>query len=140
MDKKKLVKSIRKMCAERNISVRKLEASVGFGNGIISKWEEASPSLDNVLKVCDYFGITPNELLGYSEITHMMLKEVIGLKLRVDELEKTQGRAVDMVHDYISNSEAAAVMQQEALQQLPKNIENMIRNQLTHYGETKGFS
>lgn len=128
MDKKKLVESIRKMCAERNISVRKLEASVDFGNGTISKWEEASPSLDNVLKVCDYFGITPNELLGYSEITHMMLKEVIGLKLRVDELEKTQRRAVDMVYEYISNSEAVAVMQQEILQQLPKKIENVLQH------------
>lgn len=58
-----MLKNIKKLCAMHNLSVQKLEKSLGFGNGTISRWDENRPSIDKVKLVADYFGCTVDELL-----------------------------------------------------------------------------
>lgn len=50
-----LYDKIKKECEEKNISIRVLEKEVGLGNGSISKWKNASPTVDNMKKVSDFF-------------------------------------------------------------------------------------
>jgi transcriptional regulator with XRE-family HTH domain len=58
-----LVKNIRRLCQEHDISIKKLEETLGIGNGIIARWETSAPSVTRVKAVADYFGVTVDELL-----------------------------------------------------------------------------
>ena len=58
-----LVKNIRRLCQENDISIKKLEATLGIGNGIIARWETSAPSVTRVKAVADFFGVTVDELL-----------------------------------------------------------------------------
>lgn len=58
--------AIKEICKERNISVSSLERKAGVGNGTITKWNENSPSLDNLQKVADALGIKVTTLINRS--------------------------------------------------------------------------
>lgn len=55
--------NISRLCKERGISVARLERELGFGNGIIGKWANSSPTVEKLKKVADYFGVTVDSLL-----------------------------------------------------------------------------
>ena len=55
--------NIRALCAERGVSVCRLEREAGIGNGVIRKWNKQSPRVDKLLPVADYFGVTLDELV-----------------------------------------------------------------------------
>ena len=44
-------------------SIKKLEETLGIGNGIIARWETSAPSVTRVKAVADFFGVTVDELL-----------------------------------------------------------------------------
>ena len=52
------------LCKNAGISVRALEREMGFSYGAISKWRYHAPSYTKVIKVADYFGVTPDTILG----------------------------------------------------------------------------
>ncbi len=57
------LKKLKKVCLDNNISFSALEKAVGIGNGVIAKWENSSPRVENLKKVADYFGCTVDDLL-----------------------------------------------------------------------------
>lgn len=63
-----IVKTIKLLCTDKDISIPKLEKELGFGNGAIYNWDESSPSADKIVKVADYFKVSANYLLGLIEI------------------------------------------------------------------------
>lgn len=58
-----LVNNIRRLCRERGISIRRLEETIGIGNGIIARWETSAPSVTRVKAVADFFGVSIDDLL-----------------------------------------------------------------------------
>lgn len=48
---------IKELCAERDISIRNLEESLGFSYGAISKWAVSDPGYAKLEKVANYFGV-----------------------------------------------------------------------------------
>ena len=64
MDNELLVKSIRKICKANNIAPSQLEAELGFGAGLISRWIKSSPSIDKIIDIADYFNVSIDELIG----------------------------------------------------------------------------
>ena len=55
------------MLAKRNnLSIPGLEKILGFGSGTISRWDESSPTVENLQKVADYFNVSVDYLLGRS--------------------------------------------------------------------------
>lgn len=56
-------KKIVALCEKHGTNLSKLEREVGLSNATIRRWENSSPSVDNVKKVADYFGVTVDELL-----------------------------------------------------------------------------
>lgn len=58
-----IVDRIRLICKENNISIPKLEKEIGLGKGCIYKWKDVSPSVDNLLKVAQYFKVSINYFL-----------------------------------------------------------------------------
>lgn len=59
-----LLTNIRRLCSKKPVSIAKLERETGIGNGTISRWDTSSPSIENVQKVAEYFGVTVDELLS----------------------------------------------------------------------------
>ena len=66
-----LSERIKKLCATKGITLAELERILGLGNGSIRKWEiVSSPSVANLQKVADYFGVSTDYLLGRSPVPH----------------------------------------------------------------------
>lgn len=54
--------NIKALCKKNHISISALEKAVGLSNGVISRWDESSPRLENVQLVAEYFGVSVDEL------------------------------------------------------------------------------
>lgn len=60
---------IKELCREHSISISKLESMLEFGNSSIKKWgKTTSPSIDKIIKVAAYFGVSVDYLLGKTDI------------------------------------------------------------------------
>lgn len=58
---------IKEICKERGISVNSVEKEAGLSNGIISKWDECSPTVDKLQPVAAVLNMTVDELLKAPE-------------------------------------------------------------------------
>ena len=54
------IKSIEK---KQKVSIRKIEQDTGITLGSIYHWNDVKPSVDKVVKVANYLGVTVEELL-----------------------------------------------------------------------------
>ena len=59
-----LFEKVSMLCQDKNISIAKLERECEMGNGTVRGWKTSSPSIENLKKVADYFGITVDELIS----------------------------------------------------------------------------
>lgn len=59
-----LLKRVRQLCAENKTNISKLERDCGLANATIRRWEYAIPSVDNLARVADHFGVSIDFLLG----------------------------------------------------------------------------
>ena len=59
-----LLNNITILCGNKGISIAKLEKELGFGNATIRMWAKASPSVEKVKAVADYFGVSVNQLIS----------------------------------------------------------------------------
>jgi len=64
-----LVQNIRARCKAAGISISALEKATGLGNGIISRWDESSPRLENVQRVANFFGVSVDDLVNPQRTT-----------------------------------------------------------------------
>ena len=64
---KVIYNKIQKLCAQKGISIYRLEKDLGFSSASICKWKSSIPSVDNLLKVSKYFGVPLEELLEDEE-------------------------------------------------------------------------
>ena len=62
-----ILKNIRALCDENDISISALEKELGIGNGTLSHWDSKSPRVDLLKKVADYFGVSIEYFLDESE-------------------------------------------------------------------------
>lgn len=58
-----LVKNIKALCEREGVTVKALEEICNLGNGTIRRWNRYVPSVDKVLRVASFFGVTIDELL-----------------------------------------------------------------------------
>lgn len=56
--------SIMALCQKKGIRVARLERECGLGNATIRGWENASPRVDLLKRVADYFGVTVDDLIN----------------------------------------------------------------------------
>lgn len=61
---------IRDLALKKKVSIRKVERDCDFANGTLSKWNKSIPSVENLKRVANYFGITIDELLDDKQVTH----------------------------------------------------------------------
>lgn len=58
MDNKILIENIRKLCQEHKVSVSQLEKDLYMSPGLISRWSKNTPTLDRIVDIAEYFGVT----------------------------------------------------------------------------------
>ncbi len=58
-----LYANIRALCEEKGVSIAQLERQAGLGNGVIRKWETASPTVRTASAVANCLGVTVGDLL-----------------------------------------------------------------------------
>ena len=59
-----LYTNIRAICGEKKLTIAELERSAGLGNGVVRKWDGASPTLRTLMAVADCLGVTLDELVS----------------------------------------------------------------------------
>lgn len=52
-----MVEQIKALCAQKNITIQKLEKALGFGNGTIRRWDTTRPALEKVSAVASFFDV-----------------------------------------------------------------------------------
>ena len=58
-----LVERIKKLAKEHGTNLANLERELGISNGVIRRWDNASPTCDKILRIADYFSVSVDELL-----------------------------------------------------------------------------
>ena len=72
---KNVYEKVVELCEEKGISQRTLQEDLKIANGTISKWKTATPRIDTLQKVADYFDVTTDFLTGktkYRNKEHML--------------------------------------------------------------------
>ena len=64
-----ILKKVEALCAEKKISIARLEKECGFGNATIRGWDKSMPNLKSLMKVADYFGVSIEYFLDDSDST-----------------------------------------------------------------------
>ena len=63
-----LLENIKHLCKKNGETLSSLEKELGFGKGTISRWAKNSPSIENVRKVADHFGVSVDCLIADSDL------------------------------------------------------------------------
>ena len=58
MDNKLLIENIRKLCQEHKVSISQLERDLYMSPGLISRWSKNTPTLDRIIDIAEYFGVS----------------------------------------------------------------------------------
>ena len=58
-----IYENILKRCEKAGVSVSRLEKESGLANATIRGWAASSPTVQNLVKVANYFGCTVDDLL-----------------------------------------------------------------------------
>lgn len=60
---------IKELCKKSGISMNKLEDTLGFGKGYISKLGNSTPNVKKVQQIADYFGVSVDFLMTGKELS-----------------------------------------------------------------------
>ena len=83
-----IVERIKTLCAESHITIVSLERRLNLGNGTIGRWNTASPTVERLGRVADYFGVSLDYLTGREQ------REVIN-SVYLSCLRRAQSQDVD---------------------------------------------
>lgn len=62
-----LLSRIKLLCLESGFTYKTLEKELGFGNGVIRRWDKSSPSISAVIKVANHFNVSMDWLCALSD-------------------------------------------------------------------------
>ena len=83
-----IIERIKTLCAESHITIASLERRLNLGNGTIGRWNTASPTVERLGRVADYFGVSLDYLTGREQ------REVIN-SVYLSCLRRAQSQDVD---------------------------------------------
>lgn len=60
-----IYENVKRLCAERGITIMELEKACGIANGTVGKWalRNSSPRVGTLLRVASYFGVSVDNLV-----------------------------------------------------------------------------
>lgn len=107
----------RKLCSERGKSDNAVAAEIGLSNSTVTTWKQgAIPRRPTIKKVADYFGISVEEMMGYSDIEKAPIpederqKELDRLATEIREQTRMMKTVVDSTYNFYSSLKMLAGM------------------------------
>lgn len=99
-----IIDKILQLLNERGISQKQLEIDGIVKQSTFTSWKNGSqPALDKIIKIIQYFELTPNELFGYPD-TKLSYndQELLELFHKLPEREQIKliGRVEELVNNY----------------------------------------
>ena len=103
MDSEVLYQNIKMLCYRAGKTIAQIEKDLQFSAGSIGKWGQSAPSIEKVMAVAQYFGISIDELCRKSEVDFMNCviyktdnHELIWVPCTLDEIMNL--RFYEMIH------------------------------------------
>ena len=62
-----MLDKIKALCKEKKTSISKLEKQLGFGNGVIGRWDKAVPSYERLAAVANALDVPVSYLTGETD-------------------------------------------------------------------------
>lgn len=88
-----IVQRIKDLADAKNTNFAEIERKVGLSNGQIRRWDNASPKVENIEKVADFFSVSVDYLLGKSEALKSNLTVIPDdLNKVLDEMKSFDGK------------------------------------------------
>ncbi len=102
-----IIENIEKIMKSKSITAYQIEKDIGISQNTFSNWRKGSqPSVDKIIKILPYLGVSPNELFGYEPVKTLTEneKELLNLFQQLPEREQIKfiGRLEDVVDKYNS--------------------------------------
>ena len=89
-----LFQRIRKLCKDRNITIKKMSEDLDIGTSLIRKWKTTtSPSIDKIKTIAEYFDVSIDYLIGRTDI-EQPLEKFIGDK-DIISIQRARNRMSD---------------------------------------------
>ena len=70
-----MLDKIKALCKEKKTSVAKLEKQLGFGNGVIGRWDKSVPSYERLAAVANALNVPVSYLTGETDDQSAGIKE-----------------------------------------------------------------
>mgnify|MGYP003528678130 FL=1 len=123
MDKNVLYDRIKELADKQNLSIRRLEEKLGFGNGVINRWRKTTPGIDKIEAVANFFGVTTDYLLGRTDTPQFTRKDERDVQKILEEM--TQGLNNKNELAFLKNG--GQEIDPEDAELLSASLENVIR-------------
>lgn len=94
-----VVERIKTLCDNKNTTITALERDLGFGKGVLRKWDEVSPNSDKLKKVSDYFHVSIDYLLGRED--EILSPKVRTIAAHLEDKDITD-KKMDMIMQYLN--------------------------------------
>lgn len=79
-----MVSKIRELCKQNKTSIAALERQLGFGNGVIGRWDKSAPNYDRLCAVADALGVSVSELTDSESKKNTAVPQDDGNNVRID--------------------------------------------------------
>ncbi|MBF0757321.1 XRE family transcriptional regulator [Ligilactobacillus murinus] len=66
-DNSNILERVKELSYSHGLTLAELERRLGFSNGSIRRWNTNRPSAERIIKTADFFDVSTNYLLGYSD-------------------------------------------------------------------------
>ena len=79
---------VKALADEKNISISKLEQTLGFGNSTIMKWDKILPNASRLQAVADFFDVSVDFLLGRTADTQKDIRRIERAYNKMSDVEQ----------------------------------------------------
>lgn len=94
---------IAKLCKKKGIAITALEKELGFGRGLIGKWQnKTSPNTTKLQKIADYFNVTMDYLVTGKETEWnpgLTKKDEKDIKKKLDDIRNQLASDTGLMYD-----------------------------------------
>lgn len=111
----KIYESIKNVAKSKGCSITKMEKDLNLGKSVVSKYDEHAPSIEKIVKIADYFGVSVDTLIG-----------------RKTEMNITEGELLLLTYFRMLNNVGA--------QRLIEEADTMVQSKKYMSGEKSYFS
>jgi len=106
------------LCEIYKINISTVEKAIGISGGAIAKWDQSTPKSNTLLKLAQYFHVTPESLIDQSD-------NVVSSGEEGDRPDDKKAEIINLL-DLLNLSDDALDMAKDMLVSIKKNVDNRL--------------